>query len=116
PWPEGAEPGNVFPFPEVLVVAGRGADRGQRGALQGFFAWEDLEKALAARRAASPADPDVALEAADLWRVVGQFPRAQGLYEEALRLATASGAAAPKARARHGLELVATARGDADLA
>src|SRR5262245_28715346 len=71
PWPEPADPGNVFPFPEVLVVAGRGrTESGTTGPIQGFFAWEDLEKALAARRAERPGEPGVLVESADVWRVV----------------------------------------------
>ncbi len=118
PWPEGAEPGNVFPFPQVLVVAGRGDfdPMETRAPVQAFFAWEDIERSLASRRQRDPKDPALALEAADLWRVVGHGDRAEAAYQEALRLADASPDQTFVRRARQGLLLVHRERGDAALA
>lgn len=115
PWPQGTQSGNVLLCPEVLVVAGGAnpGDESRNRPVQAFYDWEDLERALAARRAASPNDPATVLDEADLWRVVGDDRRAGPLYEEAARLATVRKDAALLERTRQGLRLLALDRGDA---
>ena len=109
-WPEGAEPGNVLPFPEVLVVTSQG-DVGRRAAMQAFFSPEDLERTLAARKAASPSDPETSLQVAELWRSVGDEKRAQAEYEQALKLGAAAKDDGVLARAHQGLQWVERTRG-----
>ncbi|MFO0933271.1 MAG: PQQ-binding-like beta-propeller repeat protein [Planctomycetota bacterium] len=120
PWPEGAMPGNVLLTPLVLVVsAGQtltDEGTGLASPVQAFFAPDDIEKEIATRRAAAPADPGPALETADLWRLVGRDVKAESAYEDARRLAEAAGDAAALERAREGLLLVDRERGDAALA
>lgn len=117
-WPAGAQPGNVCLFPEVLVVAGGRFDDAEEvvaptGPIQAFYDWEEVEARLAARRAESPADPDVILDEADLWRVVGKDARAEPLYEEGRKLAEAVASAPHLERARRGIYLLRRDRGDA---
>jgi outer membrane protein assembly factor BamB/tetratricopeptide (TPR) repeat protein len=101
----------------VLVVAGRGDwSAPEAPPVQAFFAWEDIERSIAERRAKRPSDPALALEAADLWRVVGRGDKAETVYEEALRLAEAAKEEGLAARAKSGLSLVHRDRGDAALA
>ncbi len=123
PWPRGAGPGNLCLFPEVLVVAGRRSDtpegletddpQSSGGPVQAFYDWEEIEARLAVRRAESPDDPAVVLDAADLWRVVGKDARAEPLYADGRRLAEAAGSAALVERARRGVYLLNLDRGDA---
>jgi outer membrane protein assembly factor BamB/tetratricopeptide (TPR) repeat protein len=115
PWPDGAEPGNVLPFPEVLVVTTQG-DQGRRSAMQAFFSPEDLERTLKARKAAAPDDPENAFEVAELWRSVGDEKRAEAEYKEALRLATAAKNEAVATSARQGLQWVERSRGQVFVA
>ncbi|MBL9088606.1 MAG: PQQ-binding-like beta-propeller repeat protein, partial [Planctomycetia bacterium] len=120
PWPEGAQPGNVLLTPRVLVVSGgqtlTDEGTGLGSPVQAFFAPDDIEREIAARRAAAPADPGPALESGDLWRLVGRDGRAEAAYDDARRLAEAAGDAAAAEHAREGLLLLDRERGDAALA
>ncbi|HVG94984.1 MAG TPA: PQQ-binding-like beta-propeller repeat protein, partial [Planctomycetota bacterium] len=116
PWPQGAQPGNILLTREVLIVSGGYSGASADGVdrpVQAFFDPEDIERRIAARRRGEPTDPVPALEAADLWRLVGQDVRAEALYEEAARLATEAGAKEVAESAREGTYLLWRDRGDA---
>ncbi|MFV1958359.1 MAG: PQQ-binding-like beta-propeller repeat protein, partial [Planctomycetota bacterium] len=99
PWPEGAEPGNVLPVGQVLLVS-------DRDAVQAFYTWEQVEQDVAARRRARPDDPLVLLEAGEIYRVGGSTERARAAFHEAMRIAGDDPAqAAAVRRAREGLHL-----------
>jgi outer membrane protein assembly factor BamB/tetratricopeptide (TPR) repeat protein len=103
PWPADAEPGNLVPADQVLVVA-------SRDSVQAFYSWEEIERDLARRRRERPGDPLLLLEAGEVYRQGGQLDAARRMYEEALRLA---GPDAPAGqRARQGLYLAHVAEGD----
>jgi len=90
-WSEEAEPGNLLALGHVLVVAGRGR-------LQGHYAWEDVERDLLRRRRERPGDPEVLLEAGDLY-LRGRGPaEARAAFRAALDLAPPGSPLAERAR------------------
>jgi outer membrane protein assembly factor BamB/TolA-binding protein len=118
PWPDDATPGNVFAFPRVLVVANRGysGDGSTHPPVQAFFATEDLERDLEARRAARPTDPAVVLDAADLARLASKDDRAKALYEQAIDLAQSQKDPVLLSRAKRGLFVLHRDRADQAIA
>jgi outer membrane protein assembly factor BamB len=91
PWPAGAGPGNLLPLARVLVVA-------RTDSLQWFYDWEAIERDVARRRAASPDDPMILIEAGDMYlRGGGEIDRALESFREARKIARR---AAPHLEAR----------------
>lgn len=91
PWPRDAEPGNLLPLGQVLVVATR--DR-----LQGYYAWEDVEKELLRRRQEHPRDPEVLVEVGEVYLKGGNRAEARKAFEAAQGLAERASPLAERAR------------------
>lgn len=104
PWPEGVPPGTLLPTPRVLVLC-------SRDSVHGLYAWEDVERDLERRRRERPRDPEVLLEAGELY-LRGRGPAsAREAFASARRLSPPGSAAAE--RARRGLLEAWMAEGEA---
>lgn len=107
PWPRDGEPGNLLPLGQVLVVAGRES-------VHGFYAWEDVEREITRRREERPKDPEVLVEAGEIYLKGRGGAEARRAFEAALALTPPGSPVA--ARARRGLVASWLAEGDAKAA
>jgi outer membrane protein assembly factor BamB len=104
PWPKDAQPGNLLPLGQVLVVTGRES-------VHGYYSWDDVERDIARRREERPRDPEVLVEAGEVYLRGRGGPEARRAFEAALALADPASPIAD--RARRGLVASWLAEGDA---
>lgn len=95
PWPRKIEPGNLVVADDVLLLAGRET-------LSAFYDWDRIAAQIERQRRERPDDPELMLEAGDLYLRGGEMGRARAAFAAAEAIASKVGGPAVAA-ARRGI-------------